>query len=46
MAYFTFFDTVSYIYSYAGDSQQVFEANCQAAAQILETYHRWRSLPR
>lgn len=40
MAYFTFFDTVSYIYSYAGDSQQVFEANCQAAAQILETYHQ------
>lgn len=40
MAYFTFFDTVSYIYSYAGDSQQVFEANCQATAQILETYHQ------
>ena len=40
MAYFTYFDTVSYIYSYAGDSQASFEANCQAASAVLETYHQ------
>lgn len=40
MAYFTFFDTISYIYSYADDSQETFEANCQAAATVLETYHQ------
>jgi thiamine biosynthesis lipoprotein len=38
-AYFTFFDTVSYIYSYAGDSQEDFDANCEAIAAILEEYH-------
>ncbi len=40
MAYFTYFDTVSYIYSYAGDSDEVFQANCQAAASVLEHYHQ------
>lgn len=40
MAYFTYFDTVSYIYSYAGDSQEDFDANCQTASQILERYHQ------
>lgn len=40
MAYFTYFDTVSYIYSYAGDSQEAFEANCQTASEILEHYHQ------
>ncbi len=38
--YFTFFDTVSYIYSYAGDSQEAFDANCEEVAAILEEYHR------
>lgn len=28
MVYYTYFDTVSYIYSYAPDSQTEFEANC------------------
>lgn len=40
MAYFTYFDTVSYIYSYAGDSQEDFDTNCQTASQILERYHQ------
>ena len=40
MVYYTFFDTVSYIYSYAGDSQENFEANCEGVSAILEEYHR------
>ncbi len=39
MMYFAYFDTVSYIYSYAGDGQAVFEANCAEASGLLETYH-------
>ena len=37
--YYTFFDTVSYIYNYAGDSQEVFDERSTAAASILEEYH-------
>lgn len=40
MMYFTFFDTVSNIYSYAGDSEKKFQKNCQEAATILEEYHK------
>ena len=40
MAYFTYFDTVSYIYSYAQDSDAVFQENCKAAAAVLERYHQ------
>lgn len=40
MVYFSYFDTVSYIYSYAGDSQKNFEANCQTASEILGEYHK------
>ena len=40
MPYFTFFDTVSYVYTYAGDSDEAFEANCAQVASILEEYHR------
>ena len=40
MMYFTFFDTVSYVYSYAGDSQEAFEENCNGVSAILEEYHR------
>ena len=40
MVYYTFFDTVSYIYSYTNDSQEDFEANCDEASDILEEYHR------
>ena len=39
MVYFTYFDTVSYVYSYAGDTQADFEKNCGEVAQILEDYH-------
>ena len=40
MAYYSFFDTVSFIYSYAGDSQEQFESNCASVAGILEKYHK------
>ena len=39
MVYFTFFDTVSYVYSYAEDSETEFNANCEGVAAILEEYH-------
>lgn len=38
--YFTFFDTVSNIYSYAGDSENTFSENCDVAANVLEEYHK------
>ena len=40
MAYYSYFDTVSYIYSYAGDSDELFSARTEAAADILGEYHR------
>jgi thiamine biosynthesis lipoprotein len=40
MVYFSYFDTVSYIYSYAGDPQKDFEARCEGVSAILEEYHR------
>ena len=40
MAYFTYFDTVSYVYSYAGDDPSTFEENCAGAAAVLEKFHR------
>ncbi len=40
MMYFSFFDTVSYVYSYAGDSQKEFEEKCESVSVILEEYHR------
>ena len=39
MVYFNFFDTVSYIYSYAGDAQEDFETHCKGASDILLEYH-------
>lgn len=38
--YYTFFDTVSTIYSYAGDGEVVFEENAAAAETLLDAYHR------
>lgn len=38
--YFNFFDTVSNIYSYAGDSEEEFNENSAYAASILEEYHK------
>ncbi|MBQ6997410.1 MAG: FAD:protein FMN transferase [Oscillospiraceae bacterium] len=40
MVYFNFFDTVSYIYSYAEDTQEDFEARCKGASDILQEYHK------
>ncbi len=40
MVYFTFFDTVSYVYSYAEDAAESFAANCDGVSAILEEYHR------
>ncbi len=40
MVYYNFFDTVSYFYSYAQDTQEVFEARCEETAEILQKYHR------
>ena len=40
MVYFEFFDTVSYIYSYANDSQEAFEERCKGVSDILLQYHK------
>ncbi len=37
--YFTYFDTVSYIYNYAGDSEEEFDVLSAEAAAVLEEYH-------
>ncbi len=39
MVYFTFFDTVSYIYSYVDDSEKEFDQNCKEVSEILSEYH-------
>ena len=36
---FTLFDTVSYVYSYAGDSTEVFEERANAVFGVLAEYH-------
>ena len=36
---FTVFDTVSYVYSYAEDPQEEFDARCDAVFEILGEYH-------
>lgn len=38
--YFTYFDTVSCVFSYAGDSAEQFEARSAAVSDILEAYHK------
>ena len=40
MVYFTFFDTVSYIYSYKVETNEQFGKNCEGVSEILEEYHR------
>ena len=37
---FSFFDTVSYVYSYAGDANEVFEANVNGVWETLKEYHQ------
>ena len=39
-AYFSYFDTVSYVYSYAGDSAETFEARSADASAALREYHQ------
>ena len=38
-AYFSYFDTVSYVYSYAGDPEKKFDERCAAVSDILGEYH-------
>lgn len=40
MVYFTYFDTVSYVYSYAGDPVELFEERSAGVSRILEEYHQ------
>lgn len=40
MVYFTFFDTVSYVYSYTDDTQEAFAENCKEVSDILGKYHK------
>lgn len=37
---FSYFDTVSYVYTYAGDSDEVFQNNCEEVFEILSYYHQ------
>lgn len=39
-AYYNYFDTVSYVYSYAGDSAEQFENRSAEVSRILEEYHK------
>lgn len=39
-AYFSYFDTVSYVYSYAGDSAERFDNRSAEVADILNEYHQ------
>ena len=39
-SYFSYFDTVSYVYSYAGDSAESFDELSAEASAILGEYHR------
>ncbi len=38
--YYAYFDTVSYVYDYAGDSAERFEDRSAEVSHILEDYHR------
>lgn len=39
-SYFAYFDTVSYVYSYAGDSAEQFEKRSADVSEILSEYHK------
>ena len=39
-AFFTYFDTVSYVYSYAGDSEDTLNERSAAVSDILREYHQ------
>jgi len=40
-AYFSYFDTVSYVYSYAEDSAEEFEARSAEVSAVLHRYHQF-----
>ena len=40
MVYFSYFDTVSYIYCYSDDSNEEFSKKCSEASAILGEYHK------
>ncbi len=40
ITYFQYFDTVSNIYSYAGDTEEEFSKNCDLVSTELQTYHQ------
>ncbi len=39
-AYFAYFDTVSYVYSYAGDPAEQFDERSAGVSRILQEYHQ------
>lgn len=39
-AYFSYFDTVSYVYSYAGDDDESFNERTDGVSAILDEYHK------
>ena len=39
-SFYEYFDTVSVVFSYKGDSQSEFETNCNAVENILKEYHQ------
>lgn len=39
-SYYEYFDTVSVIFSYAGDSKEEFDHKCKLASEILGDYHK------
>jgi thiamine biosynthesis lipoprotein len=39
-SYYDYFDTVSVIFSYAGDTKEEFAANCEAVSDLLGEYHK------
>ncbi len=39
-SYFNYFDTVSSIYSYKQDGEEVFLSNCAAVTELLDEYHK------
>ncbi len=39
-SYYNFFDTVSVIFSYKGDSPEEFSDNCKAVSELLSEYHK------
>ena len=39
-SYYEYFDTVTTVFSYKGDSEEIFEANCEAVGELLGDYHK------